>query len=441
MKFTKIKLIIAREYVTRVRKKSFIIMTLLAPILMATIIMIPVLAMQFNHDDKKVIAVVDATKKYKDAFVNNEKVEYHYFTDKTKVASLLKELNESEYYGILSINDSSAEHPELVAKEQVSLSLKTKITSDLKQEEQKLRMQKLGISQKELDAIKPHIDINTSVWKEGKKEKSSTEIAMIFGIIVGMVIYMITLIYGTSVMRSVIEEKTSRVVEVLISSVKPFELMMGKVIGVALVALTQFSIWILLTIGILGVGQQFIPQLKEAKQLTTIQTQSTNKQEISQAMEQVNPKLSGIIEAMNNLPVGEMIFALIFFFIGGYLLYSSLFAAIGAAVDNETDTQQFVLPITLPLILAMVMLQAIIDNPHGAVAYWFSIIPFTSPIVMLMRVPFGVPIIDLLISSVLLVLTFLGAIWLGAKIYKVGILMYGKKPSYKEIWKWIWYKS
>jgi len=440
MKTNKIKLIIAREYISRVKKKSFIIMTLLAPVLMAAIVAIPIIANQLNKEETKVIAVVDGTQKYKEAFQGDETVKYEYFTDKNKSKELIQKLADSEYYGVLSINDSSAEHPELVAKEQVGLGIKSKIINDLKQEEQKQRMLKFNISEEQLEAIKPHIKLNTSVWKEGKKEKSSTEIAMAFGIIMGLIIYMITLIYGSFVMRSVLEEKTSRVVEVLISSVKPFELMMGKVVGVALVALTQFTIWIVLTIGILGVGQQFFPQLKDAKNISTVQTQNMNNEQVQEAIQAANPEIANIFEAINNLPLGEMVFALIFFFIGGYLLYSSLFAAIGAAVDNETDSQQFVLPITLPLILAMVMLQSIIENPHGVVAYWFSIIPFTSPIVMLMRIPFGVPVFDLVLSSVLLVLTFIGTIWLAGKIYRTGILMYGKKVNYKELWKWIRYR-
>ncbi len=438
MNLEKIKLIISREYITRVKKMSFIIMTLLAPLLMAAIIAVPIIAQQFNKEEKKIIAVVDATKKYKAAFKSDNQVEYRYFTDENAADTLLHKLDKSEYYGILTIKDSLAEHPELLAKEQVGLNLKLKIERDLRQEEQKQRMKNFGISEEQLEAIKPHIDLSTSVWKEGKKEKSSTEIAMILGIIMGLVIYMITLIYGSFVMRSVLEEKTSRVVEVLISSVKPFELMMGKVVGVALVALTQFTIWIVLTIGIIGIGQQFFPELKNAQKQSTVQVENLQPQ-AQQAMEQVNPKLANIMEAVNNLPIVEIVIALIFFFIGGYLLYSSLFAAIGAAVDSETDSQQFVMPITLPLILAMVMLQSIISNPHGAVAYWFSIIPFTSPIVMMIRIPFGVPVDDLVISAVLLLVTFIGTIWLAGKIYRVGILMYGKKVTYKELWKWIRY--
>ncbi|MCK5536404.1 MAG: ABC transporter permease [Bacteroidales bacterium] len=439
MNFNKVGLIISREYITRVKKKSFIIMTFLGPLLMASIIFIPILVMQFNDDGKKTIAVVDEFGLLENAFIDNESTDYEYYTEFSKTEELLNKLNESDYYAVLTINDSLATSSELVAKEQVSLTTKMRISSDIKEQVQQIRMLELGISQEDLDAITPNVDILTSVWKEGKKEESSTEIAMVVGIIMGMIIYMVTFIYGSLVMRGVIDDSNGFTDEIMISSVKPFELMMGKVLGVAMVALTQFIAWIIITVAIVGVGQNFIPGLDTAN-MVELQASSINSSaEIQGVVSDINPKMLRIVESVNNLPVVELIAAFLFFFVGGYLLYSSLFAAIGAAVDNETDSQQFILPITMPLILAMVMLQAIIDNPHGTIAYWFSIIPFTSPIVMLMRIPFGVPMIDLIISGTLLILTFIGTIWLASKIYRVGILMYGKKVSYKELWKWIRY--
>jgi len=439
MNLHKTGLIIAKEYSERVKKKSFIIMTLLGPVLMAAIVFIPLLANQFNKDEAKQIIVIDSYGNLENAFKQSDNIIYEYLKDTSKADELLRNLSESKYYGILTINDSLGTQNELVAKEQVSMSLKMQIASDIKERVREIKMEKLGISKEDLEYITPDVDVFTSVWKEGKKENTSAEIAMIVGFIFGFVIYIVTFIYGSMVMRSVLDEKMSRIVEIIISSVKPFELMMGKVIGVALVAITQFTAWIILTIAIIGVGQNFIPGLEEAKAFEMQAKSLGATAEIEQLTQSVDPDMLRIVEAINNLPVVELIIAFFFFFFGGYFLYSSLFAAIGAAVDNETDSQQFIFPITLPLIIAMVMLQAIIENPHGPIAYWFSIIPFTSPIVMLMRIPFGVPAIDIIISSVLLVLTFIATIWLAGKIYRVGILMYGKKVSYKELWKWIRY--
>jgi len=248
------------------------------------------------------------------------------------------------------------------------------------------------------------------------------------------------------VMRGVMEEKTNRIVEVIISSVKPFELMMGKIIGVALVGLTQFMLWVVLTLGIVAVLTATVldpSELTKSEQLYTGQAKVLDADQLKDISEQMQTQDSfnvKMIEAISSINYGTMIGAFLFFFLGGYLLYAALFAAIGSAVDNETDSQQFMLPVTIPLILSMVMLGMIINNPSGPVAFWFSIIPLTSPIIMMLRIPFGVPYWEIALSGGLLILGFLFTTWFAAKIYRTGILMYGKKVNYAELWKWMKYE-
>jgi ABC-2 type transport system permease protein len=284
------------------------------------------------------------------------------------------------------------------------------------------------------------------IGEDGKESKSYTEISMVLGMFSGILIYFFIFMFGAQVMRGVIEEKTNRIVEVIISSVKPFQLMMGKIIGVGMVGLTQFLLWVVLTFGIVTVvTSSFIP--KNVKQSATEQIIKQNKAySPDQIPEQVISQnkeggVNEVMDALNSVDFPVMIGAFIFFFVFGYLLYAALFAAIGGAVDNEADTQQFMLPITVPLILAIVMAQYVIQDPDGAVSFWFSIIPFTSPVIMMIRIPFGVPIYEVILSMVLLLLGFLGTTWLAGKIYRTGILMYGKKVNYRELWKWLRYRN
>jgi len=250
---------------------------------------------------------------------------------------------------------------------------------------------------------------------------------MIIGSISGILIYIFIFMYGTMVMRGVIEEKTNRIIEVIISSIKPFQLMMGKIIGVAMVGLTQFILWIILTMILLSVAELFF---MDANSITN----GLNNQEKSLM-------ITEITNLTNNINLIQILFSFLFYFLAGYLLYSSLFAAVGSAVDAEADTQQFILPVTIPLILAFILIQPIMDNPDGNLSFWMSIIPFTSPIVMMVRLPFGVPIWEILLSMFILIITFILTTWIAAKIYRVGILMYGKKATYKELLKWISYKA
>jgi len=264
------------------------------------------------------------------------------------------------------------------------------------------------------------------------------------GLVGSMMIYFFIFLFGAQVMRGVIEEKTSRIIEVIVSSVKPFQLMMGKILGIALVGLTQFLLWVIFTAAIITVVQSAFPD--KFKQNSTEQSfapgskmmPSTQTVQKDQATTAENPS-NEIFDAINSINYIEMIGAFIFFFIGGYLLYAALFAAIGSAVDSEADTQQFMLPITIPLIFSIVMAQYVINNPDGPLSFWLSIIPLTSPVIMMIRIPFGVPVGELALSAGLLIAGFLGTTWLAARIYRTGILMYGKKVSYREIVKWLFY--
>jgi ABC-2 type transport system permease protein len=299
-----------------------------------------------------------------------------------------------------------------------------------------------------LRSIKTSVDISTlKIGEDGKESKSYTEINMVLGMFAGILIYFFIFMFGSQVMRGVIEEKTSRIVEVIISSVKPFQLMMGKIIGVGLVGLTQFLLWVVLTFGIVtvvtstmttkGVNQSATEQIMKQQQAMNPSTAEISPDQKESGAD----NMGGIMEAINSVNFPVMIGAFLFFFLVGYLLYAALFAAIGGAVDSEADTQQFMLPITIPLILSIIMAQFIIRDPDGPVSFWFSIFPLTSPVVMMIRIPFGVPYMEVILSMVLLLIGFLGTTWLAAKIYRTGILMYGKKVSYRELWKWLRYKN
>jgi ABC-2 type transport system permease protein len=447
----KIKLIIAREYLTRVRKRSFIVMTILGPILMAAMIVVPVYLATLDDTSKKRIAVIDETGLFFEKFENDDQQEFHKIEKDINIAKL--ELSSSDDYALLYIPKKLVSLPTqamLYSDKQPNLNLKSYIERVMSKEieEQKLLIQidKLDLSEEKRaialnlpESIKTTINLSTIKLGEGDEEtKTFAEVSMIVGIFTGLMIYFFIFIFGAQIMRGVIEEKTSRIIEVIVSSVKPFQIMMGKILGIALVGLTQLLLWVVLTTSIIGIAQLgFDDELK------------TPQSELMGASNQLAPtdntvELSSsgkIWEVINSINFGVIILTFAFYFLAGYLLYAALFAAVGSAVDNETDTQQFMLPITIPLILSIIMAQFVIRNPDGAVAVWMSIIPLTSPIIMMVRIPFGVPYEELALSMGLLILGFLATTWLAARIYRIGILMYGKKPTYKEIWKWIRYKG
>jgi len=444
----KTRIIIQREYLSRVKKKSFLIMTILGPIMMASIWVIP-LYLANTSNEKKVIQVLDETTLFKNQFKNTN--ELTFVPVSLAIETAKNGLSASGNYALLFIPKTELSVPNtaiLYSGHQPSIDVKSHIKEVMRKQIESLKLASSGVDPGIIKSIKSNININTiKIDEKGTETESFTEVSMVVGIFAGVLIYMFIFMFGAQVMRGVIEEKTNRIIEVIISSVKPFHLMMGKIVGIALVGLTQFLLWVFLTFGIVMVFQvsmagdskltktdkMFSPQGKilNAEQLKEFSEKSAEKDDLN----------IQIIEAVASIDYLEIVGSFIFFFLAGYLLYAALFAAIGSAVDSEADTQQFMFPVTIPLILSIVMAQFVITNPDGPVAFWFSIIPLTSPVIMMVRIPFGVQPWEVFLSMSLLVITFLGATWMAAKIYRTGILMYGKKVNYAELWKWLRYKQ
>ena len=430
----KIKLIIAREYLTRVKKKSFLIMTILGPVLLACITLMPVLIEKFSAKDKyKVLIIDEAPQIFKTHLDNTHQIEF--VNDSVSLKTAKENFTNYKIDAILYIPADYIKNAHLItviSEKQLGIEFKEGIEELLSKEIESTKIKSLGVTQEQIKSIETNVHIKAQTLS-GKD--NNTELTTAVGFIAGALIYFFIFFYGTQVMRGVIEEKTNRIIEVLISSVKPFELMMGKIIGIALVGLTQFLLWVILSVTITS----FATKLLDSKKydVTNIQQQMSQNgaepEDISMANE-IQNNISAI-----NFPL--ILSCFLFYFLGGYLFYSALFAAVGSAVDNETDTQQFILPITIPLIFAFIVAQSIISNPQSELAFWCSFIPFTSPVVMMVRISFGVPWYELLISMFLLIGGFLFTTYLAGRIYRIGILMYGKKPTYNELRKWIFYKD
>jgi len=436
----KLKLIIKREFLAKVKNKSFIVMTILSPLLMVGFVMLMIFLNQKNSEEIRTIAFVDESAILASVFEDSESTKYVDLTDLGLEEAKMK--TEDYYYGLVYIpkSDSLVNLSKGIAFYSVdapSINVINNIENKLERKIRDLKIEQLNINIAQIKATETNVTIASENFSGEKSSKIGSVLKMIAGGGFGYLIFMFIIIYGTSVMRSVIEEKNSRIIEVIISSVKPFQLMMGKILGNAFAGVLQFVIWAI-SAGFL----MFIVSLIFGVEAATSST----------AMGQIDPEMvqqvqdsaasSDLLIAfseMKNLPILTIFFSFIVYFLGGYLIYSSIYAAIGAAVDSETDTQQFMLPVMLPLIIAIYVGFSVIENPHGPIAVGFSIFPLTSPIVMLMRIPFGVPWWQIAISMFLLIITFIGIVWFAAKIYRIGILMYGKKPSYKELYKWLKY--
>lgn len=442
----KIGLIIKREYTTRVRKRSFIVMSILGPILFASLMVVPALIAMSEDQEVKRIAVVDSSHLFMNVIPETEYLKFDYL-ENARLNDIKQTYSTGGYYGVLYISHIVAFEPNSVvfySDKQPNLATKMHISKAMENyvRDQKLKTYEIENLDNILKSVKTRINIRTiKISETGREKESHTGVAMAVGYIGGFLIYMFIFFFGAQLMRGVIEEKVNRIVEVIVSSVKPFQLMMGKIIGIAMVGLTQFMIWVVTTFLLVTLATTLIfPEMKmtATEQVISQDIMSSGPVEAkpeakSEDMDEIMGFLSGLKDINFALTLGSFIF----YFLGGYLLYGALFASIGAAVDNETDTQQFMLPLTIPLILALLVLVNSINNPDSAISFWFSIIPFTSPIVMMGRLPFGVPDWQVGLSMALLVVTFIGMTWLAAKIYRTGILMYGKKTSYKEIAKWI----
>ena len=434
----KIILIIKREYLSRVRKKSFIVMTILGPILMAALMMTPLL-MDNSDTEEKSIWICDESGLFVSQFQSAEDLKTEFFTNPLEEVKAI--FNESEAFALVHIpitSDSTISDIEnrikVFTHKPISFTNKLMISRNIESVIESIKLKNEGLTKALIEKTRAEVVLNTVILGESGAEKSaSTEIAMGLSMAGGFLIYIFIFLYGAMVMRGVLEEKTSRIIEIIISSVKPFQLMMGKIIGVALVGFTQFALWILLTFVLSSVASSFLMNPAELNPTDiAIGTELL--------MQEVNIPQNGIASILAQLESINLSFLLgmfLFYFVGGYLMYGSLFAAVGAAVDSETDTQQFMMPITIPLIFSIISLQAILENPDSSLAFWCSIIPFTSPVVMMGRLPFDPPLWEIGLSMVLLIIGFIFTSWIAGRIYRVGILMYGQKVTYKTLWKWI----
>ncbi|MBP8793985.1 MAG: ABC transporter permease [Lutibacter sp.] len=436
---SKLKLIIKREFFAKVKNKSFIVMTILSPLLIVGLMVLIVYLNQKNSEEIRSVAFVDETELLAPSLTDNDNLK---FVDLTPLGIEEARVQaKKSYSGILYIPknedlNSISKRISFYAEEAPGLSLLGEIERKLEKRIRDLKIEELNIDLQKIKETETTIEINVENFSGEKTSKIGSILRMIAGGGFGYLIFMFIIIYGTSVMRSVIEEKTSRIIEVIISSVKPFQLMLGKIIGNALAGILQFVIW-MVSIGILLTILTFVFGPETASSGTVIGTM--NPEMVQQVQETSTNQLHEILAEIKNLPVLTMFFGFIFYFLGGYLIYSSIYAAIGAAVDSETDTQQFMMPVLMPLMIAIYVGFSVIENPHGPIALGFSLFPLTSPIVMLIRIPFGVPWWQIVVSMALLLVTFVGIVWFASKIYRVGILMYGKKPTYRELFKWLKY--
>lgn len=435
----KILLIIQREYFSRVKKKSFLLVTFVVPVLLMAMFSLTIyLAVyQGGLGDQKKVLVVDESTWFEHKLSSGKRVHYAFAHDFPKAkTSFVK-----DGYDYLLYIPKSATEIALLGEKTPSTIATSNIQDDLTKVSQSRKLAEAHIDSSLLAEAQKDIKVVPQQITENGVQSAHIWVSYMVGLSCAFLIYISLLLYGAQVMRGVIEEKVSRIIEVIISSVKPFQLMLGKIIGVGMVGLTQFVLWIVVSL-VLGMGVSAVG-LKSNQQQLTEQVAQSNGMVASKQMEQIgNSEVGRLLQSLETLPVGTIIGCFLFYFLFGYMLYSALFAAVGSAVDNETETQQFMLPVTLPLIFTIMLSQSvIINNPDGALSIWLSMIPLTSPIAMMIRIPFGVPGWQIALSMVLMIGGFLGTTYVASRIYRVGILMYGKKASYKELAKWFMYKE
>ncbi len=441
MSRSNIPIIIQREFNERVRKKSFIISTILTPVLMIALMAAPALIMEFSRGEQKTIAVIDESGLVAPRLESGEELRFE--TSDLSTDEARKEL--TDRFGVLYIGRDILENPSnvrLYANSSSSLSVESNITDQIEKilEAEKLKAYDIENLDRILSEVKTTVTLQTfrnDKSQEGDTQTQSSTVATALGYILGFILYMFLLIYGSMVMQSVIEEKNNRVLEVMVSSVRPFDLMLGKILGVAAVAVVQILIWGVL---IVAVGGFVLPHLMPADAMAGVQAMQQGVPDAA-SMSGMDPEMLQAVAAMTDLGYILKIFGcLLLFVFGGYLLYSAMFAAVGSAVDNIQDASQLQMPITLPIILALLAMLAVIEDPNSQLSFWFSIIPFTSPVVMMARIPYDIPLWEILLSLAVLYASFVAMVWFAAKIYRVGIFMYGKKPTLKELFKWVRYK-
>lgn len=436
-----LSIIIKREYLTRVKKRSFLILTFLGPLFFAALMIAPSLLMIESEKmgSKKNIAVLDESGIF-DGKIENTDANTFLYLDNENVDSLKNLVFEGIYDAVLYIPSTELNIPvnaKLYSNKQIPITLSSHIEREMKQVVEHQKLLASGIDPALVKASQTSINVATIRMDEENGEKTSyAELEYIIGFVLAIIIYFAVFLFSNQVLRGVIEEKTNRIIEVIISSVKPFELMMGKIVGIALVGLTQFLLWIILTLGIYLVSSTLILGPEIMSPSGTVMTE-----QISQITETTQGQ-DIMLEAVNmvqSINFSAILWSFLFYFVFGYLLYAAMFAAIGGMVDNETDSNQFSTVVSIPLIIALVCATAMINNPDSSLGIWLSMIPFTSPISMMIRIPFGVPYWQVIVSLLILIITFIIITWIASKIYRTGILMYGKKPSLKEIWKWLRY--
>ena len=442
MNFKKLGIIIQREYLNKVKKKSFLLITFLAPVLFAGIAILPSLIMLGAKEEAKQVGVIDRSGIVMPFLTDNEVTHFQDLGPDASPEAIKADLSASGVDILLTISELDTEartvSADCYSEKPLGMDTGEMIESRINDAVEAYRIDSYGIENLEeiMAGVKSNVKLRSyTIDESGKESISESGIYMALSMILGMALYMFIALFSGMVMSSVIEEKSSRVVEVLMSSVKATELMFGKIIGVALVALTQFLLWILLTLMLIGVAGGI---LGKDKLMGMLQDDPTTEM-VSQMNDNVNlpDGMDVVMSTLGNINLGQILFAFLFFFIFGYLLYASLFAAIGSAVENEGDSSQLQIPVTIPLLLAFFIAIYAFKAPDSSLVFWGSMIPFTSPIVMLARIPFGVATWELVLSMVLLVVTFVVCAWASAKIYKVGILMYGKKSTFKDLWKWL----
>jgi len=430
----KIWLILSREYISRVKKKSFLLATFLTPLFFGGLYAVAIY-FAVSDSEEKVVKVIDESGLFAGKLEGRNSVVFEFVSD--PIDSARKKVEKGNFDGLLYIKDLDVNDPQGINFYSMStpgIDLIRGVNRSLEAVVRDIKIERMGFTKSALDSLNTDVEI-TSINLSGEDEKEgNAAIAMAVGTFSGMLIYMFMLIYGSQVMRGVMQEKTSKIVEILVSSVRPFHLMMGKILGIAAVGLTQFVLWIVLTVSIIS----FVaPMITDGG----VEDMAAAQSELAQSPEAQNELLAAIDEVVNNINIPLLVGSFFFYFLAGYLFYAALFAMIGAVVDSEADTQQFMLPIMLPLIASMMFLGVIIKDPSGPIAFWMSIIPFFSPIIMMIRIPFDVPLWELALSMFLMVAGFIGTTWMAGRVYRIGILMHGAKVNYKVIFKWLMMKN
>ena len=432
-----ILLIIEREFITRVRKKTFLVITIIAPVLFAALMIVPGVLASLPADHKNIVVLDEPALLLPE--VGNDQFALDYLNPKEFDLALAKDyLRDSDKDALLYIPAGEGWDPDFIkrnillyGKEDIGMELQGFIENRIEDKINRQKLLKQGVDPEVVNQAKTQVNIKSFTLGEedGQDETSATPLKMGLGYIAGMMIYFFIFFYSVQVMRGVIEEKTSRIVEVIISSVRPYQLMLGKILGIGLVGVVQFLIWIILSSLIYVVISQFVYPEIFAQQVIS----GPNGADLSVL------ETTGIFDMVSSINFPLVLGGFVFYFFGGYFLYSALFAALGSAIDQEADSQQFMLPVTAPMIIAIITAMNVIQEPNGQLAFWMSMIPLTSPITMMIRLPFGIPLWEVALSGAILVASFFAVVGIASKIYRVGILMYGKKVTWKELYKWLKY--